>query len=79
MLTIGLEPITIKEQILSLSCLPISPSEQKKRAKKASKKSEQKKRAKREKLFDHCRYFFTIKSVKKVPSLIPLHLQLPLY
>ena len=27
MLTIGLEPITAKEQILSLSCLPISPSE----------------------------------------------------
>ena len=26
MLTIGLEPITYKEQILSLSCLPISPS-----------------------------------------------------
>ena len=27
MLTIGLEPITTREQILSLSCLPISPSE----------------------------------------------------
>ena len=27
LLTIGLEPITAKEQILSLSCLPISPSE----------------------------------------------------
>ena len=26
LLTIGLEPITNKEQILSLSCLPISPS-----------------------------------------------------
>ena len=28
LLTIGLEPITEKEQILSLQCLPISPSEQ---------------------------------------------------
>ena len=28
-LTIGLEPITFKEQILSLPCLPISPSKQK--------------------------------------------------
>ncbi len=27
MLTIGLEPITLWEQILSLSCLPVSPSE----------------------------------------------------
>lgn len=27
MLTIGIEPITQREQILSLSCLPISPSE----------------------------------------------------
>ena len=26
MLTIGLEPISLKEQILSLSCIPISPS-----------------------------------------------------
>ena len=31
MLTIGLEPITYKEQILSLSCLPISPSKHRKK------------------------------------------------
>ena len=36
MLTIGLEPITLEmEQILSLSCLPFSPSEQTLRGSKA--------------------------------------------
>ena len=41
MLTIGLEPITLEtEQILSLSCLPFSPSEQTREAKQKNHEKE---------------------------------------